>query len=312
MKIASTLSFVVDRSSEPVAAGAKAKRARTERVDGAPEGRFVVLPGRGKTYVYELSGPANAPTVMLLHGWTATAALNFSRLLVPLSEEYHVLAMDMRGHGRGIRPRPFFRLEDCADDAIALADVLGIDQIIPVGYSMGGTVAQLIARREPSRVRGVVLCATAKTFRSQGRDRFLWEGSMGIAATMLTFAPNGVRQQILDRFVLVRAKPETPPWMVDEIKRNDPAIVVQAGLALGRFDATDWIGTLGREGSSGIPASVVITTKDTTVATPRQRALAKAMTGATAHEVDAGHRAAVTESDLFMRALMDALRDVTK
>ena len=161
---------MVDRSSEPVAADAKAKRARTERVDCAPEGRFVVLPGRGKTYVYELQGPANAPTIVLLHGWTATAALNFSQLLVPLSAKYRVLAMDMRGHGRGIRPRPFFRLEDCADDAIALADALGIEQIIPIGYSMGGTVAQLIAHREPARVSGVVLCATAKTFKSQGRD----------------------------------------------------------------------------------------------------------------------------------------------
>ena len=262
--------------------------------------------------MYELPGPANAPTIILLHGWTATAALNFSQVLVPLSKKYRVLAMDMRGHGRGIRPRPFFRLEDCADDAVALADILGIDKFIPVGYSMGGTVAQLICRRDPDRVRGVVLCATAKTFKSQGRDRFLWEGTMTVAATMLTMAPTGVRQQILDRFVLVKAKPDTPQWIVDEIKRNDPAFVVQAGLALGRFDATDWIADLGREGASGIPASVVVTTKDTTVATPRQRALAKAMTGATTHEVAAGHRAAVTESGLFLSALMAALADVSQ
>ena len=303
--------MVVDQSSDPGAVASEAKRPRSEGTNTGPQGQFVVLPGRGKTYVYDLQGPPNAPTVALLHGWTATAALNFSQILSPLSARYRVLAMDIRGHGRGIRPRPFFRLEDCADDVIALADALHIDQIIPVGYSMGGTIAQLVARRHPDRVRGLVLCATARTFKSQGRDRLLWEGTMGIAATVLTIAPAGVRQQLLDRFVLVRAKGETPAWMLDEIKRNDPALVVQAGLALGRFDASSWIGTLGRTGSTGIPASVVVTSKDTTVATARQRALAKALSGATSHDVDAGHRAAVTEPELFLQSLFAALNDVT-
>jgi 3-oxoadipate enol-lactonase len=288
----------------------KGKRPSGPNSESGPEGRFVTLPGRGKTYIYELPGPRDAPTVILLHGWTATAALNFSRVMTPLSAKFHVVAMDIRGHGRGIRPRPFFRLEDCADDVIALADELALDKVIPIGYSMGGTIAQLVAYRHPGRVSGLVLCATARTFKSQGRDRLLWEGTMGIAATMLTMAPSGVRQQLLDRFVLVRAKPDTPQWMLDEIKRNDPAFVVQAGLALGRFDAGDWIGTLGRDGTTTIPTAVVVTTKDTTVATPRQRALAKALSGGTTYEVEAGHRAAVTDPHLFLSALLAALADV--
>ena len=40
--------------------------------------------------------------------------------------------------GRGIRSKRAFRLDDVADDVIAVADVLGIDRFIPVGYSMGG------------------------------------------------------------------------------------------------------------------------------------------------------------------------------
>ncbi len=300
-----------DSPADPEKVNAPQVSGVEDRVEAGPRGRFVDLPGRGKTYVYELPGPPKAPTVVLLHGWTATAALNFFAVFEALAVKYHVIAMDLRGHGRGIRPRPFFRLEDCADDVIALADVLGIEQVIPVGYSMGGTVAQLVAHRHPSRVRGLVLCSTSPNFKSKGRDRLLWEGTMSIAATVLTMAPSGVRQQLLDRFVLVRAKADTPPWMLDEIKRNDPAFVVQAGLALGRYDATEWIGTLGRTGTAGIPTSVVITTKDTTVATPRQRVLAAALSGATVHEVDAGHRAAITNATLFIRALLAALRDVT-
>src|SRR4051794_41166201 len=109
-----------------------------------PGGRPVVLPGRGTTFVREAMGPPGAPTLILLHGLGATAALNWFPVFELLSEHFHVVALDHRGHGRGIRPTRRFRLADCADDVVALADQLGIDTFIPVGYSMGGPIAQLI------------------------------------------------------------------------------------------------------------------------------------------------------------------------
>src|SRR5690554_3853978 len=80
-------------------------------------GRQLDLPGRGTTFVRELDGPADAPTLLLLHGWTATADLNFFGVLPELAGHYRVVTIDHRGHGRGIRARQRFSLEDCADDA---------------------------------------------------------------------------------------------------------------------------------------------------------------------------------------------------
>ncbi|MET0578619.1 MAG: alpha/beta fold hydrolase, partial [Ilumatobacteraceae bacterium] len=68
----------------------------------------------------EVPGPPGAPVVVLLHGWTATADLNFHTCYEALGEHYRVLAFDHRGHGRGIRSRRKFRLEDCADDVAAM------------------------------------------------------------------------------------------------------------------------------------------------------------------------------------------------
>ena len=56
----------------------------------------------------------------------------------------------------------FALLEECADDVVALADELGIDTFIPVGFSMGSLVAQLVWRRHPDRTEGLVLCAGAE------------------------------------------------------------------------------------------------------------------------------------------------------
>ena len=131
--------------------------------------RELFLPGRGRISIREIKGPPGAPTVALLHGLAATGHLNWVTALRALGERFNVLVVDHRGHGRGIRT-PHFRLVDCADDVIAVADELGIDSLLAVGYSMGGPIAKLCWSRHPDRVQGLVLCATARHFlRPQAR-----------------------------------------------------------------------------------------------------------------------------------------------
>ena len=106
------------------------------------------------------------PTLLLLHGWTASADLQFFTAYETLAEAYSFVAVDHRGHGRGIRnAREPFRLEDAADDAAALVEALGLGPVILVGYSMGGPISMLFWRRHPELVAGMVLEATALEWR---------------------------------------------------------------------------------------------------------------------------------------------------
>src|SRR5919201_1494134 len=107
----------------------------------------------------------------------ASGVLNWFRVFDALGEHFGVVAVDMRGHGRGIRNGRRFRLADCADDAAATLDALGIERAIAVGYSLGGPVAQLLWRRHPEKVEGLVLCATSYRFINGARERFVF-GSM--------------------------------------------------------------------------------------------------------------------------------------
>ena len=102
-----------------------------------PPARFVELPDRGTVMVRDFGAAPDAPAIVLLHGWTATADLNWFRCYGALGERYRVIAFDHRGHGTGLRSKKPFRLEDCADDAVAIAAALGVERFIPVGYSMG-------------------------------------------------------------------------------------------------------------------------------------------------------------------------------
>lgn len=273
-----------------------------------PAGFALDLPGRGTTWAYDTGPPegrAGAPTVLLLHGWTATAGLNWFPSFAPLARRYRVIALDHRGHGRGIRSRRRFRLEDCADDAIALADELGIDRVVPCGYSMGGPVAQLVWRRHPDRVEGLVLCATSRSFRGRPSERVLFAALSGLSVAA-RMTPGGVRRSMAERFAGRDFDDgDLADWARSEVARNDPRVLAEAGQAIGGFSSAEWIGRV------DVPAACVVTERDTVVPAYRQRRLAEAIEGATVHAVAGDHGSCSLRPDRFVPALLEACASVT-
>jgi 3-oxoadipate enol-lactonase len=129
------------------------------QVPPLPPARRVQLPDRGTTVVHDSRGPLGAPPLVLLHGLGATSRLNWFTSFPALEGRFRAIAPDLRGHGHGLRTAERFTIEDAADDVMAIADALGVDRFIPVGHSLGGPVAQLLWRRHPERIAGLVMCA---------------------------------------------------------------------------------------------------------------------------------------------------------
>ncbi len=272
---------------------------------GVPDGRFVDLPGRGTTFVREAQGPAGAPTLMLLHGWTASSALNWFTAYEMLSSRFRVLAIDHRGHGFGLRSPEPFRLADCADDVAALADVLGIDRLIPVGYSMGGPIAQLLWHRHHDLVSGLVLCATSRNFVGRSPAERAWAGGIEGLAWAARATPGVVRRRIAERVLQGRVEStEVGLWARQELRRNDARMLAEAGRALARYSSREWIGDV------DVPTAVVITERDLVVAPRRQHNLAAAIPGAVAYPVPTGHDGCVSAPEQFVPVLLDACDDV--
>lgn len=270
-----------------------------------PPGRHVELPGRGRTFVREAAGPPGAPAVLLLHGWTVNADINWFSSFSALSRHFRVVAMDYRGHGRGIRSRRF-RLDDCADDAAVLAEVLGLGPVIAVGYSMGGALAQLLWRRHRGSVAGLVLCATSRVFAEEAGERRYFS-TLGTLALVSRLAPAPVRRWAVRRLDRrPRDACSLDAWLAEEMHRNDWTAVLEAGGALGRFDSRPWAGEI------DVPTSVVMTTQDRSVLPRRQLALAQSIPGATVHRVDGGHHSCVVDPDRFVPVLVEACRAVAE
>jgi pimeloyl-ACP methyl ester carboxylesterase len=273
---------------------------------------MVPLGDRGATFVTECGSADAQPPLLLLHAIGCTAMLSWFSAVPSLAERHRVVLFDQRWHGRGPRTGRVFRLEDLADDVIAVADELGIDRFIPVGYSMGGIVAQLTWQRHRDRVAGLVLAATARNFRGTGRESAFFRL---LPPLLFPLAVSGsphlharaLQAGMLDGFAGgTLADKEFTQWAMNELRLTSRRATFSALSAMGQFSSAGWIGEV------DVPTSVVITAKDHCIPTRRQRKLAESIHGAEVFEIDGGHASCVTHHEDFARAVTGACESVVR
>jgi len=103
-------------------------------------------------------GDSDAPLVLLVPGWGCSAYV-FRENLVPLAEAgYHVVAVDLKGHGLSDKPITAgeYRLESMRLHLTQILDALGEPAIV-CGLSMGAALSAHVADSSPERVRGLVM-----------------------------------------------------------------------------------------------------------------------------------------------------------
>jgi pimeloyl-ACP methyl ester carboxylesterase len=263
-----------------------------------PPARTVHVADRGELFLRDTGG--DGPPVMLLHGWLATADMNWAAAYGALVEAgYRVLAIDHRGHGRGLRSMAPFRLSDCAADAASALRELDAAPATVVGYSMGGAIAQLVARDHPDVASGIVLSGTAQHWQ-EAESKRVWR-AMGAFGLLLSVAPRLSFQAGFKRAGLT--EPERTAWVLGELMRHSARDVAEAGRELGRFDSRSWLGSV------QVPAAVVVTSKDSAVSPRKQRELAGAL-HANLFEAPIDHLEVTTRGDLYNGPLLEAIRSV--
>jgi pimeloyl-ACP methyl ester carboxylesterase len=264
-----------------------------------PPARTLIAPGRGELFLRDTGG--DGPAVMLLHGWIATADLNWCGCYRALFDAgYRVLAIDHRGHGRGLRALEPFRLADCAGDAAAALRELEVSPAVVVGYSMGGAIAQLVARDHPDVVSGLVLSGTAQHWQDPATQRAF--KALGVFGFFLSVAPRGTWRRGFRRLG-IRDSPRSV-WIQAELLRHSARDMVEAGRELGRFDSRPWLGSV------DVPAAVVVTTEDKAVSPRKQRELAEAAR-AQVFEAPIDHLEVNWRTDDYNPALLDAIAAVS-
>ncbi len=237
-------------------------------------------------------------------GSVPTAALNWFPAFGSLAEHFRVVAPDHRGHGRTPADDGPFSLHGCAEDAFAVADALGVERFVAVGYSMGGPIAQLMWRNQPHRIVGLVLAGTSRDFGGRLRDRVRFR-SVPLALAATRIPGSGLLRTLGTALLSSRfTSGEMQRWAREELERGDARSVLEAAAELGRFSSHAWIHQV------DIPTSVIVLMNDHLVPVRRQLKLARSIDHAVAAFVNGDHYSIGTAPEDFVPVLTHECRSV--
>ncbi len=151
--------------------------------DTEPTRACVEIEGRKLSYL--TAGPRSAgptETMLLIHG-AGVSARTWLYQLRGLRADLRLVAVDLPGHGDS-DPVPAPSVEDYADVAHGLLEVLGIGPVFVAGHSLGGAVSQMLAGRHPDAVKGLVLISTCVKS----------PGSGSVTSNLLWVVPGPIRK----------------------------------------------------------------------------------------------------------------------
>jgi pimeloyl-ACP methyl ester carboxylesterase len=124
------------------------------------DSHFVDLPGGYRAH-YRENGAANAPLLLLLHGF-ADSFTTWDGWVQELKPQFHIISLDFPGHGLTRAPAgTALSGDNLADFVDAFAAELKLPKFAVAGNSMGGGAAWQLAVRHPDRVSALILVDAA-------------------------------------------------------------------------------------------------------------------------------------------------------
>jgi pimeloyl-ACP methyl ester carboxylesterase len=113
----------------------------------------------GVNVFYREAGPANAPTVLLLHGFPTSSHM-FRNLIPLLADRYHVIAPDYPGFGQSDAPdhtKFAYTFGHLADIVDALTDKLGVSRYSMYVMDYGAPIGYRMALKHPDRLQTLII-----------------------------------------------------------------------------------------------------------------------------------------------------------
>jgi 3-oxoadipate enol-lactonase len=189
----------------------------------APDHGYVfTVTTRTVTLNHYTQGPPEGPAV-LLGGSLGTSLALWDSLAAALAPTYHVVRLDLRGHGSSPVPDGPYTMSGLADDVVAVADELEVDRFSYVGLSLGAAIGLTLGLEHADRLSSLVLCGAAPRF----GDPQTWQDR---AARVREEGTRWLVEGTRDR------------WFTPDLQREQPAVVEDVMLMLARTPRIGYAG----------------------------------------------------------------------
>jgi 3-oxoadipate enol-lactonase len=172
---------------------------------------------------YSIAGD-QGPWLLLSHSLGCDMSM-WDAQISELSSKYRVLRYDTRGHGKSETTSGAYSLDELAEDAHALLDALGINQVIWIGFSMGGMIGQTFALKYPKRLLGLVLADT--TSQHDATPQSVWDERIRVAKEL------GIEPLVA---------PAIGRWFTQEFRQTHPEDIARIAKQISNTSMEGWCG----------------------------------------------------------------------
>jgi pimeloyl-ACP methyl ester carboxylesterase len=171
---------------------------------------------------YEVHG-GGPRAVVLVHGWSCDRGY-WREQVGHFADRFTVVTVDLAGHGESGADRERFTMPAFGADVAAVADALGLAEMVLVGHSMGGDVIVEAACLLPDRVRGLVWVDVYRSLDDAG------SGADTVDAFMAPFRADfpAATRAFVRRLLGTGAQSVRIAWVSDDMAAAPPAIALSA------------------------------------------------------------------------------------
>jgi len=161
------------------------------------------------------------PVLVFVHGWSCDASY-WREQVEYFKEKYHVVLIDLAGHGRSVSDRENYTMEAFGQDVNAVVESIGSEKVILIGHSMGALVIAEAARLMPEKAIGLVAVDDLQNVEYPLGEEQLKEMTTPFKEDF----KEGVRG-----FVLSMLRSDNSPvneWVISDMSLADPGVALSA------------------------------------------------------------------------------------
>ncbi len=253
----------------------------------------------GTTIYFEEAG--SGPPLLLIHGIGGSAD-DWATVMPRLAAECRVIANDVRGFGRSEKPKGPYSAEQWAADVAGLLRYLQLGEVVVLGHSMGGVIAQRLLLDYPTQVKAAILASTSSQVNEKAAA--YWEAQAD-DIDKHGLGPMIEAQQAGYTEEYIAAHPEVQAADERRQRMNEPKAYAAGARAVARYNFTEELKSVDR------PVLIIQGLDDTRTPPGGSVIMSRAIPGARLEMLEhAGHGVYNDLPDTFIELVLGFVREV--